>query len=315
MTPNTVIDWLLKGDISVQYQVYRDLLKSKKSIVDQLQQNIPQKGWGKKLLSNRNSNGMWGGGLYNPKWTSTHYTLLLLKNIGLPQGLTLVNESVSLLLDAPKAKDGGISVDTKGIPEHSDVCVNGMILNFSAYFIQKDKRLNHIVDYLLSIPMTDGGWNCRHHRGAVHSSLHTTLSVLEGLYEFQKQGNKYRAKEINAMRESGKEFILQHRLYRSDKTGNVIRSSFKLLSFPCHWYYDILKALDHFRDAGYTYDERMQDALDVIYSKKDKNGKWPLQGKHPGRMHFEMENARQPSRWNTLRAMRVLNWFSYNTTA
>ncbi len=185
-----------------------------------------------------------------------------------------------------------------------------MFLNFATYFRMPEKSLRSIVDLLLLEQMKDGGFNCESNRwGAVHSSLHSTLSILEGFLEYAENDYQYRISEIERIEPLAREFILQHCLYRSDRTGEIIDKRMLLLSYPTRWYYDILRALDYFQAADVDYDSRMQDALDVLTKKRRKDGKWPLQGKHPGQTHFEMELPREPSRWNALRALRVQKHF------
>jgi len=158
--------------------------------------------------------------------------------------------------------------------------------------------------------MPDGGFNCRTTRsGATHSSLHTTLSVLEGIIAFQKAGYTYRMKDLQRVRESAEEFILVHQLFISDHTGEIIKKDFLKLAYPCRWRYDILRALDYFQYANSKWDERMEKAINVIQKKRKNNGTWSLQAAHPGLVHFIMEEAGKPSRWNTLRAMRILEHF------
>ena len=193
---------------------------------------------------------------------------------------------------------------------NSDICINGMVLNYASYFKAKEEQLKSLVDYLLDNQMPDGGYNCLSTRkGAVHSSLHTTLSVLEGLYEFRKQGYRYRFNEIKIVEKQCAEFILLHKLYKSDRTGKTIRNEFTRLPYPSRWRYDILRCLDFFAYANYNYDKRMKDALDLLISRRKKDGKWKLTAKYPGDIHFEMEKAGKPSRWNTLRSLRVLDHF------
>jgi hypothetical protein len=158
--------------------------------------------------------------------------------------------------------------------------------------------------------MKDGGFNCNSNRkGAIHSSLHSTISVLEGILEYAKNGYGYRLEELQEAEDKSRTFILQHRLFRSDRTGNIIDKKMLMLSYPSRWKYDILRALDYFQFAGINYDPQMQDALDILTKKRRKDNKWPVQAKHPGQTHFEMEKTGGPSRWNTLRAMRVLKHF------
>jgi hypothetical protein len=166
------------------------------------------------------------------------------------------------------------------------------------------------VDFIISEQMPDGGFNCESTRYTpVHSSLHTTLSILEGIHEYVANGYSYRRIDLDRIAAEAREFILQHRLYFSDRTGEIINKRFLMLSYPSRWFYDILRALDYFQAANIQYDERMQFALDVLVKKQRKDGTWPVQAKHPGQVHFNMEKTGGPSRWNTLRALRVLKHF------
>ena len=309
MNDQQIIDWLLKGDVSIQFQVYRDLLGIERK---DLQNRIAMEGWGKQFLSKRKPTGHWGMRFYQPKWISSHYTLLDLRNLNLNPDNPIVRETIDLTLDTSKAEDGGIQLGPSTL-EHSDVCVNGMFLNYASYFKAEKQKLYSIVDSILYEIMPDGGFNCRTTRsGARHSSLHTTLSVLEGFLEFQKAGYTYRKNDLQKARKSSEEFILIHQLFLSDKTGKIIRKEFLNIPYPSRWKYDILRALDYFRYAGTEYDKRMEAAIDVILKKRKADSRWNLQAAHPGQVHFKMEQAGKPSRWNTLRALRVLK--HYNLT-
>ncbi|NNJ89575.1 MAG: hypothetical protein HKP53_09245 [Eudoraea sp.] len=306
MDKQQTIKWLLEGDISIQYQVYRDLLGHDRK---DLQDRITHEGWGKLFLSKRRSGGHWGDRFYQPKWTSTHYTLLDLRNLNLNPENSVVKKSIEMVLDTSMAKDGGICLGPS-TSVHSDVCVNGMFLNYASYFQTKEQSLHSVVDSILAEMMPDGGFNCRTTRsGARHSSLHTTLSVLEGLMEFKKAGYTYRKKDIQSAGESAEEFILLHQLFLSDRTGEIIRKDFLKIPYPCRWKYDILRALDYFQYSGRKWDDRMNPAIQVLLKKRNKNATWNVHAKHPGKEHFEMEKAGKPSRWNTLRVMRILEHF------
>jgi hypothetical protein len=306
MNDQQIIDWLLKGDVSIQYQVYRDLLEIERK---DLQDRIAIEGRGKRFLSKRKPTGHWGMRFYQPKWISSHYTLLDLRNLNLNPDNPIVRETIDLTLDTSKAEDGGIQLGPSTLA-HSDVCVNGMFLNYASYFNAEEQKLYSIVDSILDEIMPDGGFNCRTTRsGARHSSLHTTLSVLEGFLEFQKADYSYRMNDLTKARESSEEFILLHQLFLSDRTGEIIRKEFLNIPYPSRWKYDILRALDYFRYAGTEYDKRMEAAIDVILKKRKADSRWNLQAAHPGQVHFKMEQAGKPSRWNTLRALRVLKHF------
>lgn len=303
-----VLRWLLDGDVSVQYQVHRDLYGIDKP---KLRERIAKEGWGAQFLSKRKKDGLWGRGFYQPKWICTHYTLLDLKNLGISPRNKLIRATLDLIFRTEKAPDGGILPIS--VNKRSDACVNGMVLNYACFFRTPEEDLKSIIDLLLSQIMKDGGFNCRlTTTGAVHSSLHTTLSVLEGILEYEQNGYTYRLRELQKAKSRAHEFILMHHLFRSDKTGEIIRPSFLKLAYPCRWYYDILRAMDYFRAAGVKHDPRMNDALRVIVKKRTKDGVWKLPSKHPGQTHFDMEQAGQPSRWNTLRALRVLKQYPFS---
>jgi len=305
MKQNEIIKWLLEGDVSIQYQVQRDLLDSEQP---GLRKRIEREGWGADFLARRLENGHWGRKYYQPKWTSTHYTLLDLKNLSISPDQPRIKQTLNIIFKDEKGPDGGIN-PSRTIP-NSDVCLNGMVLNFASYFGAPAKALEPIVDFLMSQQMKDGGFNCYSNRkGAVHSSLHTTLSVAEGILAYTKNGYQYRIRELQTAELGCREFILQHRLFKSDRTGTVIDEKMLRLSFPSRWRYDILRALDYFQFAGVEYDHRMDDAIQVLLKKRRQDGKWPLQAKHPGQTHFDMEKTGEPSRWNTLRVLRVLKHF------
>ncbi|MDB4438851.1 hypothetical protein N9176_01245 [bacterium] len=305
MNNNEIIKWLLKGDISIQYQVHRDLLSSDRQY---LQQRISKVGFGAKFLSNRKDDGNWGNKFYHPKWTSTHYTLLDLRNLCVDPKNTCIKKSIEIILQNEKACDGGIL--PIGKYQLSDLCINGMFLNYASYFKTNESDLKSVIDCILSQIMPDGGFNCRSNRyKTFHSSLHTTISVLEGLIEYEYSKCKYRIKEVMRAKEFAIEFVLMHQLFLSDRTGEVIKKDFLKLTYPGRWRYDILRALDCFQYAKVNWDERMKPAIHVLLKKRNKTGTWNVQAKHPGQVHFEMEKAGKPSRWNTLRAMRVLKHF------
>ena len=301
-----ILEWLLAGDVSIQYQVHRDLLNAERK---DLQGRIASEGWGARYLSERNPDGHWGQKFYQPKWTSSHYTLLDLRNLCIAPDTGEIQETLAMILRTEKGPDGGIR--PIGSVQASDVCINGMFLNYASYFGTAAQELESVVDFILSQIMPDGGFNCMSNRsGAIHSSLHSTLSVLEGITEYERNGYSYRLEELELARQSSMEFVLIHRLFLSDRTGEVIRREFLRLPYPGRWKYDILRALDYFRYAREDRDERMEPALQVLIKKRNKDLTWNVQAKHPGQVHFEMEKAGRPSRWNTLRALRVLDHFN-----
>lgn len=305
MEMNDTIKWLLEGDVSIQYQTYKDLLGVEKP---RLRRKIAKQGWGAEYLAKRNPDGHWGQRYYQPKWTSSHYTILDLRNLCIHPDDLDISKIIDELLEN-KGADGGIY--PIGRQRLTDVCLNGMFLYYACYFGVEEDRIRSVIDCLLNEQMNDGGFNCHSNTvGARHSSLHTTISVLEGFLEYRLAGFKYRKKEIMKAEKESREFILQHKLYQSHRTGQTISTRLTALPYPPRWRYDILRALDYFRSAGCNYDKRMDDAVSIILKKRKKDGKWPLQAHHAGQRHFEMEIVGNPSRWNTLRAFRVLEHFN-----
>ena len=305
MNENEIIEWLLQGDVAVQYQVQRDLFGSDQR---ELQERIAREGWGMRFLSLRKRDGHWGCGFYQPKWISTHYTILDLKNLGISTDNEEIRETLSNITQKLKGPDGGIY--PIGTDKKSDVCINGMFLNYASYFGMDENELCSVVDFLIEEHMPDGGFNCHSNtKGAVHSSMHSTISVVEGIQECARNGYTYRIGELQAAELKVREFLLQHRLFQSDRTGEVVDRKMLMLSYPSRWRYDILRAMDYFRLAGAAYDARMDDAMQVLLKKRKADNRWPLQAKHPGQTHFDMEKTGEPSRWNTLRALRVLRHF------
>ncbi len=301
----SLIEWLLEGDVAIQYQVHRDLLGHEDT---SLRERIAHEGWGAKFLSFQKPEGHWGQRFYQPKWISTHYSILDMKNLGISQNNRSIQDAIKQVLDTLKGPDGGIS--PFGAEQKCDVCVNGMFLNYASYFKMPQESLCSIIDFLRVEHMRDGGFNCNSNfRGAAHSSVHSTLSVMEGIHEYLKNGYTYQGDVMKNIAKESLDFLLAHKLFRSHRSGEIMDKKMLMLSFPSRWKYDILRALDHFQTAEIGYDARMQDAIDILKKKRLKDGSWPVQAKHPGQTHFDMEKMGGPSRWNTLRALRVLKHF------
>jgi hypothetical protein len=322
-----ILDWLMAGDPAIRWQVMRDLLDHDADLYKIEQEKVAKVGWGKEFLAYQDGEGMWGGGIYGPKWISTTYTMLTLRRIGLPAENEQAHKGCWHLLEQGRYQDGGINYFAS--QTLSEACVSGMVLSILAYFLYPDPYIDGIADHLLRRQMPDGGWNCEDYRGAIHSSFHTTLSVLEGLLEYQKSRDGVRV-DIESARVRGHEFLLKHRLYKSHRTGEVVSPRMTRMPYPPRWFYDFLKALDYFQayfkwhaDQEFQYpareseilarkhehDERFLDAIQLLKSKQRKNGLWNMNRGPSGRIYFDMEPAGKPGRWNTLRALRVLKWW------
>ena len=300
------IDWLLQGDPSIRWQVMRDLLKEPPEIYEKERAQVKAQGWGRRLLSRQDAGGTWAGGIYNPKWISTTYTLLLLRQLGLPQDNAQAQKGCTHFLLKGIYHDGGINL-FRSI-DYSETCINGMILTLFSYFRFPDERVHDVTGFLLKEQMPDGGWNCQRVHGATHASFNTTISVLEGMFEYGASYPKQASTIKKAVRHAH-EFLLVHHLYRSHRTGKVVNSTMTRMNFPPQWHYDFLRALDYLQSVGAEYDERMKDAIELLKSKQQPNGRWAAYRPWPARVFFELEKTGEDSRWNTLRALRVLKWW------
>jgi hypothetical protein len=309
MHDTSVIDWLLDGDPAIRWQVMRDLTGEPDGVVVRERARVATEGWGARLLALQAADGHWGGAAFVPHaWISTKDTLQLLRDFGIDPANEPVRKAISMLRDRCT---WGPGLDHSPFFEGEvEPCINGRVLAIGAYFGEASDRL---LDRLLGDQLDDGGWNCYAPPGT-RSSFHSTICVLEGLLEYEKP--KGATPRVTAARVRGQEYLLERRLFRSRSTGQVINPAWTQISFPTRWHYDILWGLDYMRRAGVDPDDRMREAIDLITSKRDAQGRWPLENPHPGPVHFEMEgNAGEPSRWNTLRATRVLAWVNSHSNS
>lgn len=298
-----VVAWLLEGDPAIRWQVERDLLDEPSTVYGATRSRVASSGWGADLLARQDAAGTWAGGLYGPKWTSTTYTLLLLWRCGLSQTDPEARRGVALIWDGAHYFNGALT-PARSIA-YPEACATAMYVTLATYFGHEDPRVGDAVDWLLENQLEDGGWNCREVRfGDRHGSFHTTISVLEAFAELARAGS---AEVLPAMRR-GWGFLFEHQMYKSHRTGEVADDVFTRLSFPPRWHYDVLRGLDHLQSANAPWDDRCRDAVDLLVSKGRPDGTWPLQHRHTGKVWFDMEKHGGPSRWNTLRALRVMRW-------
>jgi hypothetical protein len=184
-------------------------------------------------------------------------------------------------------------------------CINGRLLRIGVYFGQ---NMRAVAERLLSEQLEDGGWNCEAENGSLRSSFATTINVLEGLlaYEQATEGSQ----TIQAARLRGEQYLLERKLFRRTSTGEIVNPSWLQFSFPAHWQYDVLRGFDYFRAAGSLRDPRLAEAIEMLRSKRQHDRTWLLENTHPGEVHLFLEDGDgRPSRWNTLRALRVLEWY------
>jgi len=306
-------DWLLDSDPSIRWQVMRDLTDAPPDQVAAERAKVATEGWGAQLLALQASDGRWAGAAWNRGWNSTMHALWLLRLLGLDPESAPARRAVGLVRDH-------VTWEGCGPPEcHSnpffagetEPCINGQVAAAGAYFRQDVRGL---VERLLGEQLDDGGWNCDTEVGSTRSSFNTTICALEALLEHERAGG---GPDVHAARLRGEEYLLQRGLFRRRSTGEAIDrdrksgASWMRFAFPGWWHYDVLRGLDYLPDAGVTPDDRVTEAIDLVDSKRDPEGRWSLDTHYPGVMPVEIgENAEgRPNRWITLRAMRVLRWY------
>ena len=304
-----VLRWLLDSDPSIRWQAMRDLTDAPDEAVAAERAKVATEGWGAQILARQGTDGYWGAGTSNPEWVSLR-ALLLLRDMGLDPTSEEARRAVARVRD---------NVTWQGVlPQDAawhdkplfagevEPCINGRVVTVGSYF---GEDVQGIVDRLLGEQMADGGWNCEQEHGSTRGSFHTTICVLEGLLEHERATGGSPA--VTVARERGQKYLLERRLFRRLSTGEVIDPAWTQSSFPTGYHYDVLRGLEYLRRARITPDARMAEAIDLVVSKRDADGRWPLENMHPNELDAEPGAADgRPSRWNTLRALQVLDWYS-----
>jgi hypothetical protein len=297
------VKWLLDSDPAIRWQVMRDLADESSDAIAAERSRVATEGWGAQLLARQSAAGDWGGG---PKWDLIAlWSLVVLKDLGLDpasrQARKMIDRVDKGLVYKPLNNRPFLHGET-------EPCINGRILGIGAYFKEPNDAL---ANQLLAEQLEDGGWNCEAPKSR-RSSFHTTICVLEGLLEFERAGRKSAA--VTKARKRAENYLLERRMFRSLRTGEVIDKRWLRFSYPTHWHFDALRGLDYLRNAGCKPDSRVSEAIEVVIERRHQNGRWPLNLLHPEHIPLEMETGvGRASRWNTLRAVRVLRWYNNPT--
>lgn len=317
---DAVIEWLLDSDPSIRWQVLRDLTDAADEEVATERARVATEGWGAQLLALQGADGSWGGTAFNQGFDSTMHVLTLLREFGLDpksdgarRAVDLVREQVHWQgWDWDGKWQGQDFVGNPFFAGEVEPCINGQVMASGAYFGQDCQR---ILERLINEQLPDGGWNCEAENGSTRSSFNTTICVLEALLEYELAGGN--DPKVTEARLRGQEYLLERRLFHRRSTGEAIAqdregsTNFIRFAFPTWWHYDVLRGLDYLRKAGAKPDARVAEAIQMVESKRGDDGRWLLEVQYPGQMPIEMNEAEgKSSRWITLRALRVLDWYS-----
>lgn len=316
---DSVLQWLLDSDPSISWQVMQDITHAPADEIVTERARVATEGAGAQLLALQRTDGSWGGVAWNRGWNSTMHVLMLLREMGLDPASEQARRAIGLVRERVRWQGSPAYDGNPFFEGEVEPCINGQVGAVGAYFGQD---VRGIIDRLLAEQLDDGGWNCEVENGSTRSSFNTTICVLEALLEYERLVDS--RSEVTHARLKGQEYLLERRLFRRRSTGEVIDYDRKMgrdaggdhpawtrFAFPTWWHYDVLRGLEYMRRAGVTPDHRMAEAIDLVISKRDHDGRWRLEVRYPGEMPVEIDAGEgRPSRWNTLRALRVLNWFS-----
>lgn len=281
----------------------RDLTDESFDSVSVERSRVATEGWGAALLAQQSPAGYWVAPAgfrtdlreEDRSLLCTLYALVVLKDFGLDPASEQARTAIARLERHPVLFLHG----------ETEPCINGRILGIGAYFKEPNDELAR---RLLSEQLEDGGWNCKAPPSR-RSSFHTTICVLEGLLDYERAGRGSAA--VQEARKRGEEYLLDRRMFRSLRTGEVIDKRWLRFSYPAFWHYDVLRGLDYLRDAGVEPDDRVSEAVEIVRARAHQNGRWPLNLVHPEHALIEPEGeVGRASRWNSLRAMRVLKWYA-----
>ena len=292
--------WLLDSDPTIRWQVMRDLTGEASNAIAAERARIATEGWGAQLLAAQSPGGGWGGG---SKWDLIAlWSLVVLKDLGLDPA----SKEARQMIDRVDKKLVFKPLNNRPyLHGETEPCINGRILGVGTYFKEPNDAL---ANQLLGEQLEDGGWNCEAPKSR-RSSFHTTICVLEGLLEYERAGRKSAA--VTEARKRAEDYLLERGMFRSLRTGKVIDKRWLRFSFPMFWHYDVLRGLDYLRSAGIKPDGRVGEAIEVVIQRRHQNGRWPMNLLHSEVIPLQMETGvGRASRWNTLRALRVLRWYN-----
>ena len=303
-----VTDWLLDSDPAIRWQVMRDITHEPADVVNVERAKVATEGWGAVLLEKQTPDGLWAGMAFSQERTDTFHVTELLRRLGLDPESEQAQRAIGLVREHVTWGDGAWwnpPWADKGFFEGEvEPCINGNVVSTGTYF---GVDMSPLVERLLGEQLEDGGWNCEVENGATVSSFGTTINVLEGLLAHERANGG--SADVSEARRRAEEYMLERRLFRRKSTGEVIDPDWLKFSFPTWWHYDVLRGLDYLRAAGIEPDERTTEAIAVLEGNRDPDGRWPLQVDHKGESYIQLDDGEgQPSRWVTLRAMRVLEW-------
>lgn len=312
MASDAAVRWLLEGDPAIRWQVLRDLEGASAHAVATARAEVGTRGWGARLLALQRDDGTWGGVAWNRGWDSTMHVLMLLREMGLDPACAQAVRAVDRVRERVVFEGDPLFEGNPFFTGEVEPCINGQVAAVGAYFRQD---VEGIVARLLGEQLADGGWNCAAPEHSTRSSFNTTICVLEALLEHERSVG-IRA-EVRAARLRGEQYLLERQLFRRKSTGETIErdrkggTSWSRFAYPTWWHYDVLRGLDYLRAANVVPDARASEAIDLVASLRDADGRWALGIHHAGRMPIDLDEAeRGPSRWNTLRALRALKWYA-----
>ncbi|MFB0510050.1 MAG: prenyltransferase/squalene oxidase repeat-containing protein [bacterium] len=338
LSKKNIVTWLLEEENqTIRYFTLRDLLDKKE---DDLELNaaksaIPNSKVITKIFSKQKPEGYWEetASPYLPKYKSSYWTIMILAQMGIDQTDQRVKKACEYIFRFQHEESGFLSETEKTakrrydwhlkrgkkmppfkewasslIREQQLSCLTG---NMAAALIrlgyENDPRVKKALNWLVKIQNQDGGWLCPYWKAHIkdtHGCFFGTICPIEAFSEVPKENL---TEEMKNTISRGAEFLLMHRLFKADHHNyKTIKQSWLKFCLPRFYSYDILRGLNVLTKLGYTNDERLNDALDILLKKRQKDRTWILENSPTGRMQTNIEPVGRPSKWITLFALRVL---------
>jgi hypothetical protein len=322
------LEWLLEKDNpSVRYFTLCDLVDDQTTASERqtAKQAIMTTGVVPAILTRQKKEGYWDEPerFYTAKYTGAVWQLMILAELGADGGDDRIRNACEFLLSASQdLESGGFAYSSSaktGGGRHSEVipCLTGnMVWSMIRLGYLQDPRLKNGVTWITryqrfddGIPKAATGWPYDRLKTAClgrHTCHMGAVKALKALAEIPETKQTAAVKETI---EKGAEYLLLHHVFKSSHNLNhVPKPGWLKFGFPLMYQTDVLEILGILTKLGYQ-DKRMQEAIDIVLSKQDAQGRWILQNTFNGRYQVNIEKKGEPSKWITLHALRVLKRF------
>ena len=316
--------WLLEEDNpSVRYLTLTDILDrpEKDPEVKKAKSDIMKTGAAAEILDTQNKDGYWGDPkkFYTAKYKGTVWQLLILAELGADGNDGRVKKGCEFIMaNSQDLESGGFAINTSvklGGGRHSEVipCLTGnMVYSFVRLGHLEDPRVQRGIEWVAKYQRFDDGVKSAptgwpYDKFGMCFGRHTChMGAVKSLKALAEIPAEKRTNAVKQALENGAEYMLIHHIHKkSHDLAKVSKPGWLRFGFPLMYQTDALEILGILTDLGYS-DERMQEAIDIVISKQDAQGRWKLENTFNGQLLVDIERKGKPSKWVTLNALRVL---------